>query len=193
MKRCLSCLGKGCIVCHNTGRYVMNGYVETNERYTPPGIIELARHVMGGITCDPASSVIANKTVQASIYYTYKENGLAQSWVGNVWCNPPYGRIAKQVTGLQRLFGEKAIAEYSNGHANQVMLLLNGNAPYRRWYKPLRKYPVCFFEEDVEFGTPDGGMYENPFGSVIVYIGPNRMRFIDTFGQFGYIACECLC
>lgn len=191
MKRCLACLGEGCIVCHNTGRFVVNGYVDTNERYTPPHIIELARKVMGHIHCDPASSEIANHVVQADIYYTYKDNGLSQPWLGNVWCNPPYGRVAQLVTGLQRLFGEKAIVEFSNGNASQIMMLLNGNAPYRKWYKPLRGYPVCFFEEDVEFGTPNGGMYENPFGSIIVYMGNNRKRFIDVFHHYGYIACEC--
>lgn len=25
-------------------------------------------------------------------YYTKKNNGLAQTWVGNIWMNPPYGR-----------------------------------------------------------------------------------------------------
>ena len=25
-------------------------------------------------------------------HYTIEEDGLAQPWEGNVWCNPPYGR-----------------------------------------------------------------------------------------------------
>nr|DAG87203.1 MAG TPA: DNA N-6-adenine-methyltransferase [Herelleviridae sp.] len=25
-------------------------------------------------------------------YYTKEQDGLSQPWIGNVWCNPPYGR-----------------------------------------------------------------------------------------------------
>jgi phage N-6-adenine-methyltransferase len=38
---------------------------------------------------DAAASVTNAKVAR---YYTAEDNGLAQPWLGTVWCNPPYGR-----------------------------------------------------------------------------------------------------
>jgi len=40
-----------------------------NEWYTPAKYIDLAREVMGGIDCDPATSEIANQTVKAETFF----------------------------------------------------------------------------------------------------------------------------
>ena len=45
----------------------------TDEWYTPAWIINAARRVLGTIDLDPASSAIANQTVQATNYYTSLE------------------------------------------------------------------------------------------------------------------------
>lgn len=51
-----------------------------NEWYTPPVFIEAAREVMGSIDTDPASSEVANRTVQAAQFFSAETNGLAQTW-----------------------------------------------------------------------------------------------------------------
>lgn len=50
--------------------------------------------MLGGIDLDPASSALANRTVEATTYYTINDDGLDQPWSGRVWLNPPYGRLA---------------------------------------------------------------------------------------------------
>jgi hypothetical protein len=64
-----------------------------NEWYTPARFIDLARKVMGGIDLDPASSDIAQETVQATTYFTKDDDGLSREWAGKVWLNPPYAEL----------------------------------------------------------------------------------------------------
>ena len=48
--------------------------------------------------------------------YTKEENGLKQDWVGNCWCNPPYGR--EMIDWIK-----KAISTKEKGHGKTVMLI----------------------------------------------------------------------
>jgi hypothetical protein len=48
------------------------------ERYTPAEYIEAARKVLGGIDLDPATSPQAQRVVQATRYFTEKDDGLVQ-------------------------------------------------------------------------------------------------------------------
>lgn len=80
------------------------------EYYTPIEIVEAAREVMGGITLDPASSIIANERIKAKWFYSAVirvadvlewqdlpalvkiEGGLDFEWYANVWMNHPFAR-----------------------------------------------------------------------------------------------------
>ena len=93
-------------------------------------------------------------------YYTEKEDGLSQSWRGEVvWCNPPYGRkIGKWV---QKSFDEV----YKNGCKTAVMLI-----PARtdtKWFHDfiLHKAEIRFVRGRLRFG----GSKENAsFPSMVV-------------------------
>jgi len=63
------------------------------EWYTPAWVYERARHVMGSIDLDPASSAQAQAFGNTSArYFTKENNALERDWgdCGNVFCNPPY-------------------------------------------------------------------------------------------------------
>lgn len=78
---------------------------------TPPAFYDLL-HEEFGFEVDVAASADNHR---CPVWYSRKENGLAQAWVGVVWCNPPYGReIAQWV--------EKAYHAAQKG-ATVVMLL----------------------------------------------------------------------
>ena len=71
-------------------RYVSTG---AQDWYTPPWVYERARHIMGSIDLDPASSkkavAMGNK---AGKIFTKEDDGLLQDWGKklNIFCNPPY-------------------------------------------------------------------------------------------------------
>lgn len=71
--------------------------MKDNEWYTPSLYIEAARQVMGGIDLDPASCAVADQTVKATNYFSQEEDGLAQTWHGRVWCNPPFSSISDTI------------------------------------------------------------------------------------------------
>jgi hypothetical protein len=79
------------------------------ERYTPARYAEAARLVLGTIDLDPASSEVAQQTVEAEHFFTEQEDGLSKEWIGRVWLNPPYHR------DLASKFIDKLIREFTAG------------------------------------------------------------------------------
>ncbi len=158
-------------VAHNTG---------DNEWYTPAEYIQAAVDVMGGIDCDPASSVAANKQIGASTFYTAADNGLVQEWHGRVWLNPPYDGtlIAK--------FSKKLVDEYVSDRTSEAIVLVN-NATETDWFLRLASVgnAFCFPTSRVKFWAPDGRIAAPLQGQAIVYFGANQQRFVERFAAFG--------
>lgn len=152
-----------------------------NEWYTPSEYIEAARAVMGSIDLDPASSVIANKTVKADHIYTVEDNGLEKPWFGNVWLNPPY---ASDLIGK---FAEKVVNEL--GNIKQAIVLVN-NATETEWFYGMvtNATAVCFPKSRVKFYTPDGKTGAPLQGQAIIYFGEYVNRFINVFDEKGWCA-----
>ena len=151
-----------------------------NEWYTPPAYIELARQVMGGIDLDPASSEIANQTVQAERYFTAETNGLEHPWQGRVWMNPPY---AQPLIGQ---FCKKLADEVESGNVAQACVLVN-NATETEWFGRLAEtsIAVLFPNGRVKFTNPDGNPGAPLQGQALIYIGPESARFADSAGHLG--------
>ena len=153
-----------------------------NEWYTPPEYIEAARAVMGSIDLDPATSDIANKTVQASHYYTVEMNGLEKPWFGCVWMNPPY---SSDKIGA---FIDKLVAERPN--YDSAIVLVN-NATETAWFTKMIGIAsaVCFPHGRIKFIDTQGKSSGAPLqGQAVLYIGNNVDRFCDEFAEFGWLA-----
>jgi len=160
-------------VTHNSGN---------NEWYTPPEYIEAARQVMGNIDLDPASSEIANKTVQAATFYTQEDDGLLYDWAcGTCWMNPPY---ASHLIGL---FANKLAEHVKRGDVSEACVLVN-NATETAWFNALLDLAscVCFIRGRVKFIDMDGKASGAPLqGQAVLYIGPNAEAFGKAFSDFG--------
>jgi ParB family chromosome partitioning protein len=150
------------------------------ERYTPARYIELARQVLGEIDLDPASCELAQKTVQATRYFTVADDGLEQPWEGRVWLNPPYHRE------LAPRFIHKLIFEFEDLHVDAAIVLTN-NSTDTVWFAEAANVcqAICFTTGRIHFDVPNGEPVMPTQGQAFFYFGPDRDRFVDVFKDIG--------
>ena len=154
-----------------------------NEWYTPARYIELARQVMGGIDTDPASSEIANRTVQAARIFTQDDDGRAQTWAGRVWMNPPYAQP------LIADFAEAVASKYEAGEIEQACVLVN-NGTETQWFQRMLSAAsaVCFPKSRIKFIDPEGNPSGAPLqGQAVIYLGNNPQAFLAAFKAEGEV------
>lgn len=88
----------------------------TNDHYTPKWVFDLLGVQFAiDVACPPGGV----PWIPADQFYTQEDDGLAQPWIGLVWCNPPYSNILPWV---QRL----------NEHRNGIALLPHTKGSWRR-------------------------------------------------------------
>jgi hypothetical protein len=153
---------------------------DSNEYYTLAEHIEAARSVLGEIDLDPASHPAANEVVKAARFYTIDDDGLAQDWHGRLWLNPPWGKAGPDFVG-------KLVQSYQEGAVSAAILLVNAHATDTKWFQPLWDYLLCFSCPRIHYWQPDGGGKSPNSGSVFIYFGPERARFMEVFAQFGAV------
>ena len=154
-----------------------------NEWYTPADYIALAREVMGGIDTDPASSEIANRTVQAARIYTADSNGLAQQWSGRVFLNPPYAQP------LIAEFADAVASKFESGEIEQACVLVN-NGTETAWFQRLLEAAkaVCFPRSRIRFIDAQGKAALTPLqGQAVLYMGENVEAFKRVFTSKGAV------
>jgi ParB family chromosome partitioning protein len=165
----------------------MEHRVEANsgdfEWYTPAEYILMARNVLGAIDLDPASSHLANRTVQATRFFSSETNGLGHSWDGRVWMNPPY------TYPLISQFAEKLVEEYLAGHVTAAVVLTN-DCTDTGWFHTLAtaSAALCFLRGRIRFVRLDGEKSTPTQGQTFFYFGQETDRFANVFGDAGFIA-----
>jgi len=163
---------------------------ETNEWYTPPKYVDLARVLMGHIDLDPASCQFANDNyVKAGKIYTVADNGLKRNWHGNVWLNPPYGKTGNRSN--QEIWALKAIYEVKNGLALQAVILLKAAIGYNWFDRLAMQYPMCIKTGLIKFIKPDGTTGgKAKLGTAFMYLpggyGYGQAEFRHVFKDIGW-------
>jgi len=149
---------------------------------TPPHIIEAARATMGGIELDPASSMAANKIVQAKRFFSVYQNGLELQWdAESVWLNHPYSRKEN------KLWIEKAVKEFNENRAIELCMITYA-ATSELWFCPLMRFPICFLHKRVSFLHEDGTVVRgNTKGSCVTYMGNDIEAFALHFLKLGTV------
>jgi phage N-6-adenine-methyltransferase len=172
-----------------TRPYVFNHRAQgtgNNNWFTPAKWIELARSVMGAIDLDPASCELANRTVQATKFFSADDDGLTREWRGRVWLNPPYSR------DLIQKFVEKLVAELAAGHVTEAVVLTH-NYTDTAWFHLLAEQAaaICFTRGRIRFMRPDGKPAATPTqGQTVFFFGRNVAGFAEIFGAHGLVVCR---
>jgi len=153
-----------------------------NEWYTPSDYIEAARTVLGTIDLDPASSLIANKTVKASQFFSIEDDGLTSEWYGKVWCNPPYAQP------WIKLFAEKICEEVRSNRVLEAIMLTH-NYTDTTWFHIAAQSSsaICFTRGRIGFLSPEGKKAAPTQGQAFFYFGKNILKFAEKFAVFGFV------
>jgi len=162
---------------------------ESNEWYTPAEIIETARRVLGGIDLDPASTEEANETVRARKIYTIEDNGLRWQWYGNVWLNPPYGKVGNR--SRQEIWLRYLEGQHLKGNIRRAMAETRAAVGYE-WFSGMwRDWPVCITDKCIEHIRPAAYQSDKDnsakTASALWYFGPDLELFKREFGRFGRV------
>jgi hypothetical protein len=184
------------------------------ERYTCPAIMEKVRFFFGQIDLDPASTKVANKTVQASRIITKKGDGLTKPWKAKtVWLNHPFQKGEKACKPNCKkktcndpntinyrgecitvdipsnlMWIEKLVSEYKQKNFQESLNITFVNSS-ETWCQLLLKEGVqCFVSKRVEYYSPtgkkSGGVTK---GSMITYLGPRTDEFKALFSDIGVV------
>lgn len=160
---------------------------ESDDWYTPLEIIDAAREAMGTIDLDPATSVVAQRAIQATQWYTKAQDGLRTDlpWVGNTWLNPPYGRGESSATA----FVHRLVDEYHAGNVTQAITCLNLGSTSALWFAPIwthaTRHLVCrgrpnYWREDRQDSSPTKG-------TILSYFGRDPDAFTKAFASLGWV------
>lgn len=150
------------------------------EWYTPEWILERVRTVMGSIDLDPASCELANQIVRAKQIFTQSDDGMEQTWYGNVFMNPPFAR------GVVTEFCTKLISE--NENIKQWIILINcmSGAPYFHSLLEVSNV-LCFVKGYHKFGRPQGlPPAKTMYANVLIGRVNDSAKFRAEFNEIGY-------
>ena len=124
---------------------------------TPQPVFDALNLEFGGFTVDVCATEQNAKCIR---YFDQAIDGLRQDWCGNVWMNPPYGRVIGKWV--------KKAYESAQGGAT-VVCLLPSRTDTKWWHDYCIKGEVRFIRGRLKFG---GHKNSAPFPSAIVIFLP---------------------
>lgn len=92
-------------------------------------------------------------------FFTEEDNGLQQTWTGNVWMNPPYGR------GIGEWVKKAYESVFVEGSSDKVVCLLPARTDTKWFHNWCVKGKVEFIKGRLKFGDAKNSA---PFPSMLV-------------------------
>lgn len=134
-----------------------------DEFYTPKFIFDAL-----GIEfdLDVSAPVDAQTNVPSKKQYTVKDDGLVQSWYGNVWMNPPYSKPAPWVDKF---------LEHRHGIA--LLPFTRGKWWFKLWNHSDAILPVA---HDLKFDKSDGTKKPITFNVALYALGDDNAKVLQN-------------
>ena len=153
------------------------------EWYTDPLVLSMAREVMGDIDLDPASCAIANEVVRADRFLTKADDAFASHWSGRVWLNPPYA------PDLIKPFAEKLLEEVAMGRTTEACWLWPTGREDLPWCQDLMEAASALWmpKGRMKFRSSEGEVQASERPCMVLYLGPNRSKFVEVFSTQGVV------
>ena len=148
---------------------------ETDEWSSPRELVEPLSDTINGFDLDPCSGAEASPFADDT--YTKSDDGLAQSWYGSVWVNPPYSAMSE--------WTEKAVVESKREGVDTILYLCKGDSSTDWWQEAAAsaKY-VATIDHRLKFGDGDNSA---PFASHIFAFGEVSENIVEELEQFGCV------
>lgn len=158
------------------------------EWYTPIEVVEAARPTLGAIDLDPASCAKANKVVKAKQYIAPPNDGLAATWSGSVFLNPPGGRLNGK--SQQKVWWDELSRRYMRGEIEAAIFIgfsVEILQTTQSCKYPAVGFPFCIPKKRLKYWRSSGPAMSPPHASVIVYLGQYPLGFISWFEPIGAV------
>lgn len=148
------------------------------EWHTPVDLVRDLQAAVGGFDLDPASGCEPDPI--ADHVYTIEDDGLAQSWFGKVFVNPPYGRAENPA------WSAKIAAEGRNPDVSLLVAIVPANVDTGWWHDHIATADkICLCNGRIKFG---GAASSGTFPSAIAIWGdsipPGLLEVLETRGVF---------
>lgn len=162
---------------------------EGSDQYaTPPSLWRPLARSIGGFDLDPASG--AESTPIASDRYTKKDDGLSQSWHGDVWLNPPFGDSPSTGPSKREKWLKKSRQEANRDEVRSVTVLLPVDTSTQWFHDHVIEAPIfCLMGPGrMNFeGESDGSTGNTSFATCIAVYGEPPDDLIDSLESFGAV------
>ncbi len=158
-------------------KYGVQGENERETEYgTPRRFVQPLEEAVGGFDLDPASG--AEDSPHATTTYTVNDDGLRQSWFGNVWCNPPFSNKDDWL--------QKAVSEHTEGNTDLILMLLPVDTSTGWFHRHVTMCDALWFKQGrLSFdGDRDWGAN---FGIMLAIFGEPPKDLLDILEQRGEV------
>lgn len=161
---------------------------EADEYATPTSLWRPLARAVGGFDVDPASG--AEGTPIASTRYTKEDNGLEQSWHGDVWLNPPFGDPGSTGQSKRGTWLRKARSEAAREDVRTVTVLLPVDTSTSWFHDHVVDAPaICFMGPGrMEFeGEQAEETGNTSFATCLAVFGNPPNSLVTTLEKFGAV------